>query len=347
MAVAQTRKKENDTAAGEVARAEQERLCIDVHERADPRQAMIEDVRSGLQASRKTLPPKYLYDEVGARLFDEICEQPEYYPTRTEEELLERIAGEVIDDLAPQQLVELGSGASRKTRTLLNALAESRDDACYVPVDVSEEMLRCSAENLCRAYPNLFVHGVVGDYEHHLRHLPASDERMVAFLGSTIGNFSELEGRRFLRTLRQHLATDDALLIGFDLVKPAAVLNAAYNDAAGVTALFNQNVLHVINRELDGDFDVTAFRHEAFFNERDAQIEMHLRPQEAQHVRIAAADLDVHFAAGESVRTEISRKFSRLGAEKFLRAGGFSPRRWYESENGYFGLALALAAAVV
>ncbi len=341
----QIRRKENDDAPPEAM--QRPRLVIDVHSLGDPRQVMIADVRNGLGTTPKTLPPKYFYDEVGARLFDEICNQPEYYPTRTEEKVLAEIAGEVVGDLRPGQLVELGSGASRKTRTLLDALTALPGDACYVPVDVSEEMLRRSAAVLCEDYPSLHVHGIVGDYEHHLRHLPPSETRMVAFLGSTIGNFSEIEARRFLRALQGQLRRDDALLIGFDLVKPVAVLDAAYNDAAGVTARFNRNVLHVINRELDGDFDYDAFEHDAFYNQNQSQIEMHLRSLRPQQVRIAAADLSVEFAAGESVRTEISRKFTRGSAENLLRAGGFVPQRWYESADGYFGLALALAAAVV
>ncbi len=322
-------------------------LRVDAYTLGDRREAMIADVRRGLSGFPKTLPPKYLYDEVGAQLFDEICDQPEYYPTRTEDALLVEIAGDLIDRYQPEQLVELGSGASRKTRTLLDALVGSANDPSYVPVDVAEEMLRGSANALALAYPALQVHGIVGDYEHHLRHLPPSQDRMVAFLGSTIGNFSDIQARQFLRAVRGQLAEGDAFLIGFDLVKATEVLNAAYNDAAGVTARFNLNVLNVINRELDADFDVAAFEHEAFFNERESQIEMHLRPTRRQEVRIEGADLSVNFAAGESVRTEISRKFTRSRAETLLRSGGFAPDRWYEPENGYFGLALALAGPVV
>jgi len=308
---------------------------------------MIDEVRCGLGGDPKTLPAKYLYDEVGSRLFDEICDQPEYYPTRTEEALLVGIADEIVARHHPAQLVELGSGSSRKTRILLDALTRRRADACYVPVDVSEEMLRGSAEELVEQYGGLRVHGIVGDYEHHLRHLPESAERMVVFLGSTIGNFTDMEGRGFLRAVRGQLNRGDAILIGFDLVKPVEILHAAYNDAAGVTAEFNRNVLRVINRELDADFPVSQFTHEAFFNPRESQIEMHLRIASSGRVRVGAAGMTVDFAAGESVRTEISRKFTRESSQRLLRAGGFEPAQWYQSPNGYFGLALALAAAVV
>ncbi len=318
-------------------------MRIDQHLVGDHRAAMIADVRCGLTNRPKTLPAKYLYDERGSLLFDEICDQPEYYPTRTEEALLEDVAKSIIERCDPVQLVELGSGASRKTRILLDALTGLCDDACYVPVDVSEEMLRNTAESLRRHYPELSVHGIVGDYEHHLRHLPEADERMVIFLGSTIGNFAELEARRFLRALRAQLRSGDHVLIGFDLVKPVEVLNAAYNDAAGVTAEFNRNVLRILNRELDADFDLDAFEHEAFFNVADCQIEMHLRTATPQRVTVGAADVAVDFAAGESVRTEISRKFTQASAKSLLLSGGFTPQGWYTPANGYFGLALASA----
>ncbi len=342
--MAQTRRQEAD---GAQTAPQSDRLVIDCYEIADPRAAMVEDVRRGLLARPKTLPAKYLYDEVGSRLFDEICDQPEYYPTRTEEKLLSEIAAGVIEEFGPGQLVELGSGASRKTRILLDALTGTVADASYVPVDVSEEMLRQSATTLAEAYPGLRLHGIVGDYEHHLRDLPASNERMVIFLGSTIGNFTDLEARSFLRSVRGQLSEGDALLIGFDLVKPTDVLNAAYNDAAGVTAEFNRNVLRVLNRELEADFAVDRFEHHAFFNEQESRIEMHLRAATAQQVRVEAAELTIGFEPGESVRTEISRKFTRNDSERTLRAGGFAPHRWYESADGYFALALALAAPVV
>jgi L-histidine N-alpha-methyltransferase len=301
------------------------------------------DVADGLTRPQKVLPPKYLYDERGSELFDAICDLPEYYPTRTEEALLRGMARDLVGRIRPAQLIELGSGASRKTRVLLDALTEICPRASYVPVDVSEDMLRRSVRALRRAYPRLDVHGIVGDYERHLRHLPDAERRLVVFLGSTIGNFSEAEGEQFLSALRGQLDAGDYLLIGFDLVKPVEILHAAYNDSAGITAEFNRNVLRVLNRELEGDFDPDEFEHEAFFNSAASRIEMHLRARRAVDVTLAAIDLTVEFAAGESIRTEISRKFTRDSAHRLLRAGGFSPREWHVSPNGFFSLALARA----
>jgi len=301
------------------------------------------DVASGLTRIQKMLPPKYLYDERGAKLFEAICDLPEYYPTRTEEALLSGIAHDVVARTRPMQLIELGSGASRKTRLLLDALTQVCPGASYVPVDVSEDMLRRSARALRRAYPQLGVHGIVGDYERHLRHLPGAARRLVVFLGSTIGNFSEAEGEQFLAALREQIDPGDYLLIGFDLVKPEEILHAAYNDSAGVTAEFNLNVLRVLNRELDADFDLGEFEHHAFFNRAASRIEMHLRARRAHEVTLAAIDLTVGFAAGETIRTEISRKFTRDSAQRLLRAGGFSPLEWYVSPDRFFSLALARA----
>lgn len=323
-------------------------FAIERHLEGDSRSTLVADVRRGLGACPKNLPAKYLYDERGALLFDAICDQPEYYPTRTEERMLAEMADEAIRICRPNQLVELGSGASRKTRLLLDALSESGgDQPSYVPVDVSAEMLSRSADAVRRDYPELAVHAIVGDYERDLRCLPPADRRMVIFLGSTIGNFTEIDARRFLRSLRAQLSRGDWLLMGFDLVKPVEVLNAAYNDAAGVTADFNKNVLHVLNRELDANFDLDSFRHDAFFNAGASQIEMHLRTDRRQLVSIPGAGLEIAFAAGESVRTEISRKFTKSSATGLVAGAGFAPRHWYQSSDGYFALLLASAAVVV
>jgi L-histidine N-alpha-methyltransferase len=298
-------------------------------------------VQEGLRLEQKELPPKYFYDDVGARLFDAICDTPEYYPTRTEHALLEQVSDEVIRRTAPSHLVELGSGASRKTRVLLDALTGRRPNACYVPLDVSDAMLRSSAAALRRAYPKLRIHGIVADYDRHLRHFPPAERRLVAFLGSTIGNFSPADGITFLRNLNDHLRERDFLLIGLDLVKPVEVLNAAYNDRQGITAEFNRNVLRVINRELQATFRLELFEHLAFYREDAAQIEMHLRATTAHEVHVAALDLTVSFAAGETIRTEISRKFDRGSGDALLRGAGFEPAQWFVSPDGYFALVLA------
>jgi L-histidine N-alpha-methyltransferase len=319
-------------------------LRIDHYLYVDHRAELAKDVREGLTRPRKELPPKYFYDDTGSRLFDAICDTPEYYPTRTEYALLERISGEVIARTAPSHLVELGSGASRKTRVLLDALTRVRPSACYVPLDVSEGMLRSSAGRLRGAYPKLRIHGIVADYDRHLRHFPPAERRLVAFLGSTIGNFSPPEGIAFLRSLSDHLSQRDFLFLGLDLVKPVDVLNAAYNDRQGITAEFNRNVLRVINRELQANFRLDLFEHVAFYREDVAQIEMHLRAKQAHEVRVAALDLTVAFAAGETIRTEISRKFDRASGDALLYGGGFEPERWFVSPDGYFALVLARVA---
>ena len=308
----------------------------------DGHRAQLErDVRAGLGATPKTLPSKYFYDATGSELFDAICDLPEYYPTRTEYALLERVAGAIVGETEADHLVELGSGASRKTRLLLDALSEREPDACYVPLDVSESMLRQSAAALRADYPRLRIHGIVGDYERHMGHFPPARRRLVAFLGSTIGNFTPAEAVSFLRALGGHMAHSDRLLVGLDLVKPVAVLEAAYNDAAGVTAAFNRNVLGVLNRELAADFDLPRFEHRAFFNREEEQIEMHLRARDNHRVYLRAIGMKVDFDRGETIRTEISRKFRPETAQAMLAQGGFSLEAWYPSPDGYFALALA------
>lgn len=300
-----------------------------------------EDVRRGLTAEPKTLPAKYFYDERGSRLFDAICDLPEYYLTRTEQALLETVAGELIGELEPIQIVELGSGASRKTRLLLDALTRHGRAASYVPIDVSGAMLRRSALALRRAYPSLRVHGIVGDYENDLARLPPAERRLLVFLGSTIGNFTPEEAHSFLRRLGRELSPGDFFLVGLDLVKPVEVLNAAYNDSLGITAAFNRNLLLVLNRELGADFNPGSFEHRAFYNAVEARIEMHLEARRAHDVSIAELGMTVRFAQGESIRTEISRKFTAATAAETLGAAGFRLCRWIVSPDGYFALALA------
>jgi L-histidine N-alpha-methyltransferase len=317
-------------------------LRIEPHlDEAAHRSQLAADVRRGLTAAAKRLPPKYFYDDRGSRLFDAICDLPEYYLTRTEHALLAAIADEVIAVAAPTQLVELGSGTSRKTRRLLDALVVAQPHPWYVPIDVNETMLRGSALALRAAYPSLGVHGLVADFEHGLPPLPRAARRLVAYLGSSIGNFVPPSDARFLRGVAARLQAGDRLLLGVDLVKDVAVLEAAYDDAAGVTAEFNRNVLRVINRELDADFAPERFEHVARYEAGAAQIEMYLRASGAQRVRVGALGLQLDFAAGEMIHTESSRKFTRQSVDGMLRAGGFRLAQWFASPDDAFALGLA------
>lgn len=302
---------------------------------------LAEDVMTGLQKRPKTLPPKHFYDDVGSVLFDRICETPEYYQTRTELALLQQVAPRLIDSVSPTHVVELGSGASRKTRALLDCAERARCGCEYVPFDVSEGMLRSSAERLLVRYPWLKVRGVVGDFERHLGAVPSGARRLFVFLGGTIGNFAHTDAVHFLSDIARTMGPFDRLLLGTDLVKDRTVLDRAYNDAAGVTAAFNKNVLSVMNRELLADFNPEDFAHVAFFREDKHQIEMHLEAQRALTAHVRALGLTVEFARGERVLTEISRKFDRDEVASLLRESGLTLRSWHEPDNGYFGLSLA------
>lgn len=320
------------------------RLRIDVHRRNTGSTELAADVRRGLLSPQKTLPPKYFYDDRGSQLFDAICDLPEYYLTRSGQVVLDRVAAQIVRVTRPSVVIEFGSGSSRMTRTVLDALDHAGRDVCYVPMDVSEGMLCRAASTLLREYPRLRIHGLVGDYERDLHHLPPGRQRLVLFLGSTIGNLSPAATADFLGALRRQLAGGDHFLLGVDLVKSVEILEAAYNDRAGVTAEFNRNVLRVINRELDADFALDCFDHVAFFNRERSQIEMHLRARSAQRVTIRKLELTVAFAAGETIHTEISRKFTRDEVESTLRVAGFQLVDWYTPPNRYFALALSRAA---
>ncbi|MEA2269225.1 MAG: L-histidine Nalpha-methyltransferase [Solirubrobacteraceae bacterium] len=306
--------------------------------------SLADDVLDGLTKPFKELPPKHLYDARGAELFDQICELPEYYPTRAERAILEAGADEIVAGTAAGELVELGSGTAAKTRLLLRAMADAGTLRRYVPIDVTEEMVRETAGALVDELPGLRVHGIVGDFERHLRHVPAPGEepRIVAFLGGTIGNFPPGSRRRFLRRMAKLLRPGrDRLLLGTDLVKDPDTLEAAYDDAAGVTAEFNRNVLHVVNRELDGDFDVDAFDHVAFYDREREWIEMRLRAERRMDVRIGALDLDVTFGAREELRTEISAKFTRERLQGDLAAAGLRLVDVLTDPEGRFALSLS------
>ena len=305
---------------------------------------LADDVLDGLTRPFKEIPPKHFYDARGSELFDRICEQPEYYPTRTELAILRQRATEIVGDAA--ELVELGSGAATKARVLLGAMAQRNGSMLrYVPLDVSEAALREAAEELVAELPGLQVHGLVADFERHLDRVPPALEgvpRVVALLGGTIGNFPPGTRRRLLRSIAALLRPGDRFLLGTDLVKDTAVMEAAYNDAAGVTAEFNLNVLRVVNRELGGTFDPNAFEHVAFFDRRRRWVEMRLRARRACTVRIDALDLQVEFAEGEELRTEISAKFTPKRLEADLAAAGLELAELHTDPDGLFALSVSI-----
>ena len=306
---------------------------------------LADDVLDGLTRPFKELPPKHFYDARGAELFDRICELPEYYPTRCERAILEAHSDDIVAATGATELVELGSGTAEKTRLLLAAMAAAGTLDRYVPVDVTESMVRTSADRLAAEHPGLRVHGIVGDFERHLAHVPAAaGRRVVAFLGGTIGNFTPGSRRRFLRGLAALLGPNGHLLLGTDLVKDVGVLEAAYDDSQGVTAAFNRNVLHVMNRDLGADFEPGAYAHVAFFDREREWIEMRLRAVRPQRVTFAALGLRVAFAAGEELRTEISAKFTRERLARDLAAAGLLPVAAFRDPAGWFQLTLARAA---
>jgi L-histidine N-alpha-methyltransferase len=303
------------------------------------------DVVAGLSATPKTLPPKWFYDERGSQLFEEITRLPEYYPTRRERWILRHRAAAIAALSGADTLVELGSGTAEKTRLLLDSLARAATLRRYILFDVSEETLLAAGREIASDFPGIQVHAVAGDFELDLVHLPREGRRMVAFLGGTIGNLLPPQRASFLSELRSTLSPGESLLLGTDLVKDAARLEAAYDDGAGVTRAFNRNVLAVINRELAADFDLESFEHLARFDPEQEWIEMHLRSSHDQLVRIAALDLELPFRAGETIRTEISAKFrkERIAAE--LAGAGFELAGWWTDPAGDFGLSLSFARA--
>ena len=301
-----------------------------------------QDVHEGLTANPKTLPPKWFYDERGSELFERITRLDEYYPTRRERAILAERAPEIAAATGARILVELGAGSGEKTRLLLDALSATLHT--YVPVDVSGDFLLTAAEQIAADHPDLRVHAVVADYERHLLLLPAGENRLVAFLGGTIGNMVPAERVSFLSAVRATMADGDALLVGADLVKDRRRLEAAYDDGLGVTAEFNRNVLSVINRELGADFVPERFAHVAFWDEHNEWIEMRLRSSRDQVVRVPALDLSVRFAAGEEMRTEISAKFRRERIEAEAGAAGLRVDRWWTDAHGDFALILVRPA---
>ncbi len=328
----------------------------------DEKDRMLRDVRTGLSSAPKDLSPwpKYLYDETGSRLFEEITDLPEYYQTRTELSILRARAKEIVFRTGCRELVELGSGSARKTRTLLDAMFEARRAGSsngrpvrYAPLDVSESALRESGERLLGEYPGLEIRGFIGDFDHSFGPLlkGLNEEtgetgcRLVIFLGGTIGNFTPQKRKKFLSKVRDGLRPGDHLLVGLDLVKDARTLEAAYNDSAGVTARFNKNLLNVLNERLGGEFDPELFRHQAVYDEEEARIEMWLLSEAEHEVRVADLGTSVRFELGEGVRTEISAKFTPNSIGRTFDEAGLTLLELYTDDQNLFGLALGKVGA--
>jgi L-histidine Nalpha-methyltransferase len=321
-----------------------DQITIDVHlPEGGPLSGIAADARMGLSAPFKELPPKYFYDERGSQLFEQITELPEYYPTRAERAILDARAREIVEVAGTSMLIELGSGSAAKTRCLFDAMRDAESLDAYVPVDISEEITRETAVRLIDEYDGLRVHGVVCDYDTHLERIPREPGGLIAFLGGTIGNFNPNTRRSFLARIASLMYPEDRFLLGTDLVKQRARLEAAYNDSAGVTAEFNKNVLHVLNRELDADFDPAGFEHHAFWDEINSWIDIRLRSLADQTVTISALDMQVEFADQEEMRTEISSKFTREQLEASYCEVGLEIVEWWTDPEELFALSLARA----
>ena len=319
-------------------------VTIDVHLGPDDVAAALRaDVRQGLTAPVKELPPKWLYDEAGSALFDQITRLEEYYPTEAEREILLRHASTIIERARAHTIVELGAGTSDKTRALLDAGRDAGSLRRFVPFDVSEEFLRSTAYTLADTYPGLEVHGVVGDFDHHIDRIPrGSERRMVVLLGGTIGNYPTVVRKDFLREIVGGMSSGDRFLLGTDLVKDPERMVLAYDDPQGVTAAFNKNVLQVINRELEADFDPTRFDHEATWDAHEEWMDLGLRSRVDQRVRVEALDLDVDFAAGEYLRTEVSAKFRLPSLADELAAVGLDIEHWFTDMAGDYAVSLSI-----
>lgn len=311
---------------------------------AERRARLAEDAGRGLTADPKALPPKWFYDAEGSRLFDEITRLPEYYQTRAERKILVRVAPRVVEEIRPQALVEVGAGSADKARILLNAMRDAGLLRGYAPVDVAEEALETTARRVAREYAPARVVAVAADFEAPFALPFAHTRRLVAFLGSTVGNLEAEAAAAFLARVAGQLRAEEGFLLGFDLVKDPARLVAAYDDAAGVTAAFNRNVLRVLNRDLGADFDPSAFRHRAVWNDGEARIELYLVSERRQRVRVDALDLEVEFEAGEPILTELSHKYTRPSVESLLGAAGLELVRWDTDPDGLFALGLARPA---
>ncbi len=310
------------------------RIDVRVAERADRDE--LEELASALQSPLREIPSKYFYDELGSKLFERICEQPEYYPYLAERQLLADRSDEIVERTDLDVLVEIGSGASTKTRFLLDAMRRADRLHRYVPVDISSEILERVALELAAEYPELEVLGLVEDFVREPGGFPSGGRRLIAFLGGTIGNFQGQDASRFLAEVAAEMGPDDFLLLGTDLIKDPAILEAAYNDAAGVTAEFNKNILRVVNERAQADFDPARFRHRAFFDSARHRIELRLVALEEQTVNLKRLPLELHLDRGEEIRTEVSTKFDRDLVRSLLQEAGLELEAWLpDSENRY------------
>ena len=317
-------------------------ITVDVHIFPETMtDALRTDAREGLNSTPKNIPPKWFYDERGSQLFDDITRVDEYYPTRCERSILDAQASAIASITQADTLIELGSGTSDKTRLLLDALTAHGTLQRFVPFDVSEQTLRDAAATISAKYPGTSVHAVVGDFEQHLHTLPSGGNRLVIFLGGTIGNLAPPLRATFLRDISRELHPGDHFLLGTDLVKAPERLVAAYDDDQGVTAAFNKNVLNVLNRELDADFDPADFEHIAVWVPDQEWIEMRLEAVRDLEVKVGGLNQVVHFQQGEQMRTEISAKFRKATVERELAAAGLSMAHWWTDPDGDFALSLS------
>ncbi len=315
---------------------------IDVHPRAGAATELVADVRRGFAERPRNLPPKYFYDARGSDLYEEITRLPEYYQARTELSILRTVASGLVERHAPAELIEIGSGSSRKTEALLDAIALERRPARYVPFDVCPEAILGAAQRLAAQYPWLSIHGVAGDFVRHLRHLPRRrGRRAVAFLGGTIGNLEPVERAALVGELARLLQPGDVLIVGTDLQGDAERIRRAYDDAAGVTAEFNLNLLRVLNRGLDADFDPTGFEHVARYDDEYGRVEMWLRATRQHSVTLGALAQTLELRSGEEIRTEISCKFTRRSVVEMYESAGLRMAEWHTDPEGRFALSVA------
>lgn len=317
---------------------------VRIHRLSEPldfRAELAADVMTGMTGTPKSIPSKYFYDGVGSDLFEEITLQPEYYLTRAETDILLEQADDIMDITGPSEIVEIGSGSSIKTRLLIEAMHRAGTGRRYVPIDISEDALTAAAQELCGAYTWLTIDGLIGDFNADLPKAPRLGKRLVIFLGSTIGNLEDAERTPFLRSVRSMLSPEDHFLLGVDLVKDVPTMVAAYDDAAGVTEAFTKNILTVVNRELDADFDVTRFDHVPVWNEAEERMEAWLRATEAMEIKIHDLNLAVHVEAGEEIFTEVSCKFTRDSVERMFAGSGLEIAGWLTDPDDRFALVVA------